>query len=233
LTFIIAEIGVNWNGDYELAKTMIKNAKSSGCNAVKFQAFKEELIKNHPEKKRLMKASISEENIQIIDELAKSIKIEWFCTPMYPEAVELLVPYVNRFKVRELDGRELLENKTSKLFENLLKTNKEIIVSSQKSPKGTNYYNYPKIKWLYCVPKYPCDLKDLDFSRLEDFDGYSNHCPLIIAPLTAVKRGAKLLEIHITVDKSKNFVDNNVSFDFQELKKLVGKIRMIEEKNSN
>jgi len=46
--FVVAEIGVNWDGDFELAKEMIKNAKESGCDAVKFQAYQEEIVKNHP-----------------------------------------------------------------------------------------------------------------------------------------------------------------------------------------
>ncbi len=64
LTFIIAEIGVNWDGDFNLAKNMIKNAKMVGCDAVKFQAFNKEILGNHPEKDKLMKTSISPENVK-------------------------------------------------------------------------------------------------------------------------------------------------------------------------
>ena len=48
---------------------MMKNAKSSGCNAVKFQSFDEEIIKNHPQKSRLIKSAISKNNIEDIDQL--------------------------------------------------------------------------------------------------------------------------------------------------------------------
>ena len=64
--FIVAEIGVNWNGDFELAEQMMNIAKNAGCDAVKFQAFNEELIKEHPEKERLLKTSISQENVKKI-----------------------------------------------------------------------------------------------------------------------------------------------------------------------
>ena len=98
--FIVAEIGVNWDGDEEIVKEMMKNAKNAGCDAVKFQSFTEDMIKSHPESKRLIKSSISPENIEFINNLANSLDIEWFCTPMYPEALDFLDPFVNRFKLR-------------------------------------------------------------------------------------------------------------------------------------
>ena len=175
-----------------------------------------------------MRASISESNVKIIDDLAKSVRIEWFCTPMYPEAVDFLNPFVTRFKIRESDGKLLLENRTSELIEKIFETKKEVIISSEKSPRNTTFFNNNQVKWLYVVPKYPCEFNDLDFRNLGDFDGYSNHCPHFLAPLTAVLLGAKIIEVHITSDKSKDFLDNNVSFDYSELKQLTTLIRLAE-----
>ena len=101
MSFIIAEIGVNWDGDLNLAKEMMEKAKNFGCDAVKFQAFNKSIIGNHPEYERLIKTSISKSNIQEINNLSKTIGIEWFCTPMYVEAVELLNPFVKRFKKKK------------------------------------------------------------------------------------------------------------------------------------
>jgi len=168
-----------------------------------------------------MKSSLNEDNVSKIDDLAKSIGIEWFCTPMYPDAVNWLEPYVKRYKIRMADSKPLLDGKSSKLIEMVLEKNKEVFVSSQQSPKGTKYFDHPKIKWLYCVPKYPCGLSDLDFRNISDFDGYSNHCTHFLAPLIASTLGADIIEIHVTADKSKNYIDNNVSFDFNELKTLI------------
>lgn len=228
MNFIIAEIGVNWDGDYELAKKLMQMAKTTGCNAVKFQSFNEEIVKGHPENNRLMKSSISIQNIDEIDKLAKSIGIEWFCTPMYLEAIDLLEPYVKRFKIRELDSRPLINNQATPLFEKVLSTKKEIIVSSNKSPHSSKYCDHPNLKWLYCVPKYPCNLEDLDFSNLSDFDGYSNHSNKTIAPITAAILGAKIIEVHITADKKQDYADNSVSFEKLELKEIVDKIRLSE-----
>lgn len=228
MVFVVAEIGVNWDGDFELAKEMIQNAKKAGCDAVKFQAYREEIVKDHPEHLRLEKATISPKNIETINKIANQVDIEWFCTPMYSEAVDFLNDYVKRFKIRVYDGKPLFENKDSELINKVLKTGKQVIISSQKSPRNIKYFDNKQISWLYCVPKYPCELNDLDFRNIRDFDGYSNHCPHFLAPLTAVSLGAKIIEFHITSDKSKNFIDNNVSFDYEEMTNLVELIRMSE-----
>lgn len=228
MSFIIAEIGVNWDGDLSLAEDMMIHAKNSGCDAVKFQAFNKNIIGNHPEYERLIKTSISESNVKKINELSQTIGIEWFCTPMYVEAVDFLDPYVKRFKIREFDSRQLLENKTTDMVEKVLGTGKEVIISSQHSLENSKFYNHPKIKWLYCVPKYPCSLEEIDFSELGKFDGFSNHCPQIVAPLSAAILGAEIIEMHITSSKTKNFVDNNVSFDYDELEEVVRLIRLSE-----
>ena len=124
--FIIAEIGVNWEGDFNLVKNMMENAKNAGCSVVKFQSFNKEILGNHLESDKLMKTSISPDNIEKISEISKTVGIEWFCTPMYVEAVDFLDPYVKRFKIREFDSRQLLKNKTKELIEKILKTGKEI-----------------------------------------------------------------------------------------------------------
>ena len=228
MVFVVAEIGVNWNGDFEIVQDMMINAKETGCNAVKFQSFDPEIVSKHPKFEILKNCSILENNIEKIDEIAKSVGIEWFSTPMFPKAVEILDDYVKKYKIRVFDGTSLLKNKKTELFEKILETGKKIIVSCENTPKNSLFYKNPQIDWLYCVSKYPCDFSDLDFRDIHDYDGYSNHCPHILAPLTATILGSKIIEVHITSDKSKYFVDNNVSFDYQELRELVRLIRAAE-----
>ncbi len=228
MVFLVAEIGVNWDGNLDLAKEMMEKAKSCGCDAVKFQSYNEDLVKGHPEQLRLMKSAISEDNINKIDDMAKKVGIEWFCTPMYFSAVDLLDPYVKKFKIRVADGKTLFQNKESQLIQKVLATNKEVFISVEKSPKTLPLFKNSKIKWLYCVPKYPCAFSDLDFKNFHDFNGYSNHCPDIIAPLTAAILGAEIIEVHITPDKTKNFIDNPVSFNYNEFNTLINFIRKSE-----
>jgi sialic acid synthase SpsE len=133
VVFVVAELGVNWEGDFSLVKEMMNEAKASGCDAVKFQVFNEQIVKEHPQKTFLLRSSLSDHNISKIAEIADSVGIEWFATPMYPEAVELLEPFVNRYKIRELDGRPLLENKTTELLKKTFATNKMVILCTKIS----------------------------------------------------------------------------------------------------
>jgi len=231
LVFITAEIGVNWNGDFDLIQNMMKDAKNAGCDAVKLQAFNEKVLGDNPEKDRLLRTSVSAENVNEIQLISNKVGIEWYCTPMYSDAIKFLDEYVKRYKIRFTDSLDLHKNQSSSLISKVLETNKEIIISSQKNPKDLEIYKNKNIKWLYVVPKYPCRLDEIDFSNLKDFQGYSNHCKDFIAPLTATILGAEMIEIHVTADKEKNYFDNPVSFDPQETKYLVELIRKTEKIN--
>ncbi len=226
MVFVTAEIGVNWDGDFDLVEKMMLDAKKANCDAVKFQSFNEKILKNHPETERLLKTSISTKNIEEINSIAKKIGIEWYCTPMYNEAIDFLDPFVNRYKIRFNDSLDLHNKTNPTLISKVLETGKEIIISSQKNPKYLEIYD--NVKWLYVVPKYPCSIEELDFTELNDFDGYSNHCLDYLAPLCAVALGAQMIEIHVTSDKNGNFIDNAVSYDPEETEKLVNLIRRLE-----
>jgi|TARA_B110000495_G_scaffold201769_1_gene220020 N,N'-diacetyllegionaminate synthase len=225
---IIAEVGVNWNGNFTLLEEMMQHAYDYGFDSVKLQAFNEDIVKDHPHKKRLLDCSVSPENIQKIDSIANNIGVDWFATPMYDDAVLLLEPYVKKFKIRVSDGRTLFADKTSSLIEKILETKKETFVSIEKPPP-LSFVNNNQIRWLYCVSKYPCSLTDLDFTNLKLYDGFSNHCPNIAAPLKAFALGASVIEIHVTSDKNIDFFDNNVSFDYAEQKMLLDLIRDYEQ----
>ena len=207
---------------------MMRDAKNAGCDAVKLQAFDEKIVSEHPQKNRLLKSSVSRNNIEQIDSISKKIGIEWYCTPMYPDAIDFLDPFVKRYKIRYNDSLPLHENRTTSLISKALETEKQIIVSTQKNPKQLELYNNNNVKWLYVVPKYPCSIDELDFSNFSDFDGFSNHCIHFLAPLSAVILGAKMIEIHVTSNKTKDFVDNPVSFDTTETEELITLIRRAE-----
>ena len=228
MVFVVSEIGVNWNGSFELLEEMIKKSKNAGCDAVKLQAFSEKEIADHPDKEKLLTCSVNSDNVEQVNKIALDSGIEWFCTPMYDEAVDFLDSYVKRYKIRHADGIPLLEDKESNLIKKVLDTGKQVIISSEITPKNSKFFPNKQISWLYCVPKYPSSFKEIDFKNIRDFDGYSNHSPSFMAPLTAVILGAEIIEVHITSDKTKNFFDNNVSFDYNELEYLLKLIRVSE-----
>ena len=227
MTEIIAEIGINWDGNFDLLNEMMEKSKEAGCDLVKLQAFERATTNNHPQTERLLKSAVTNKNIEKINDLAKSNNIEWFCTPMYPDAVKLLEPYLNQFKIREFDARKLANGKSSEMIDLIIATKKPIIASSEEIPKKNDSIK-SRIKWLYCIPKYPCDYKKIDFQKMKKFDGFSNHCPQIDAPIDAAKNGAKIIEVHITSNKKDDFIDNNVSFDYNQLSELVLQIRNFE-----
>ena len=228
MVFVTAEIGMNWDGDFGLIEKMMNDAKDTGFDAVKLQSFDEKIISEHPEKTRLLKSSVTRNNIEQINTISKKIDIEWYCAPMYPDAIDFLDPFVKRYKIRYNDSLPLHENRMTPLITKALETGKQVIISTQKNPKQLELYSNNNVKWLYVVPKYPCSIDELDFLNLNDFDGFSNHCRHFLAPLSAVILGAKMIEIHVTSNKDKDFIDNPVSFDTNETKKLINLIRYAE-----
>ena len=217
---LVSEIGVNWDGDFELVKEMMQESLNSGFDLVKFQSFEAKLVANHPQASRVFRSSITSENVKKINSISVDIGIEWFSTTMYENAVLFLDPYVYRYKIREYDGRMLLKNNPTNLFLKLLETKKEIMISSESSPQNCKWFDHEQIKWLYCVPKYPCKFGEIDFSLLKSFHGFSNHCKNMSAPLEVINLNSEILEIHITSDKNGDFIDNNVSFDYSEMKEI-------------
>ena len=195
MVFVVSEIGVNWNGSFELLEEMIKKSKNAGCDAVKLQAFSEKEIADHPDKEKLLTCSVNSDNAEQVNKIALDSGIEWFCTPMYDEAVDFLDSYVKRYKIRHADGISLLEDKESNLIKKVLDTGKQVIISSEITPKNSKFFSNKQISWLYCVPKYPSSFKEIDFKNIRDFDGYSNHSPSFMAPLTAAILGAEIIEI--------------------------------------
>ena len=166
MVFVIAEIGINHNGSLDIAKKLIDMAKNAHCDAVKFQSFTESTVESHPEKNRLVKASISEDNVKQIDQLAKESKIEWFCTPMYPEAVTLLDPYVKRYKIRVKDGKPLFEKSSSPLLDQVLNTGKEVIISCEDDPSTIKIYENKNISKRKMTIPHSLRLRNVSASRL-------------------------------------------------------------------
>lgn len=215
MTFIIAECGVGWRNLAE-ADQMIKEAAEAGADACKFQAYDVEQaqqagISEHLERIRLMPV-----DIRYLYYRCQQHGIEFMCTPMYPEAVEMLDPYVKRWKVRFKDRIN------PKILLAVDATRKEVLRSRECTDAlGRN----PDSNWknLYCIPDYPP--KDYPKQRdFEGFDGYSCHIPSWEhAAFVAMSQPLDYLEVHVrldTYDPAWEPPDQRVSITMSELRKL-------------
>lgn len=252
-TFIIAEAGVNHNGDMELAQHLIDVAVEAGADAVKFQSFKtEDLILKHIEKApyqqlttdagenqydMLKRLEVSlEQNYQLY-EYAKAKGIVFLSTPFERCSLEELCKLdVGAFKVAATDLTNI------QLLKQIARKGKPIILSA-----GMCYLEeirialqaiYPlnkQVILLQCTANYPImnievNLNVIDTLRNE-FDilvGYSDHSVGVGASPYAVAKGAKVIEKHFTLDKTLDGPDQKASVTPEELKQLVKEIRKVE-----
>lgn len=230
---VIAECSVNWK-DISEAKAMILAAKESGADMAKFQLYNYEVIKNSPIFDQLHQRMLGKDECVELIETGKSLGIPVFFSCMYPEAVDLVKELqVPAIKIRELDGRDVLkEGSLGKyIVDKALATGIPTYISREALPADSNYlYN---ATWVYCIPKYPPSVEDVDLTMLEGMPGYSNHLPGrsgVWACLVAATFGLRYLEVHCTIDhhSREEDIDKAVSLDFSELKEVVEGIKALD-----
>ena len=223
---LVAECGVNWNNLSE-AKTMIKSAWWSGATHAKFQAYGEDALKEGSRRiaNHLKKVMLTKETAQELKGCAEDLGLTWFATPTSVERVDFLEDVgVSLYKIREKDSENI------DLLKRVFLTKKPMFVSSQRLPGSLDLLYHPMIKWLYCVPKYPPALAEIRLSEnIGVFDGYSNHYPDIAIPYAAACLGARVLEVHVTLDHGRPDLDAPVSIDFLELFRLSHMLCLLEQ----
>ena len=248
--FIIAEAGVNHNGDINLAKKLIDVAKDAGADTVKFQTFKTErfLSKNIVVPKHvksteslfdtIRKLELSEEGHYELSKYCKRKGIIFMSTPMDNNSVDLLdnigVPV---FKVAssDLDNLPLLDYIAKKEKPIILSTGMGTIGEVGEAVEVIKSNGNDDIIILHCVSTYPPRVEDVNLRAINTLRdafklpvGYSDHTIGINIPLAAVVIGAKVIEKHLTLDKKMEGPDHAVSADPADLKNLIAGIREIE-----
>ena len=242
-TFIIAEIGNNHEGSFNVACKLIKEAKKAGVDAVKFQTFetKNYVNKNDIERfERLKKFELTKEEFYKLSLLANNNNLKFISTPFDINSAIFLNKIVDYFKISSGD------NNYYQLIEQVLKFKKNTIISTGLlNFKGTiNLYKFikklkfdnSKIAFLHCVSSYPAEDKEanlLSISLLKkNFPftiGYSDHTLGIHAAIAATVIGAKIIEKHFTLDNNySKFRDHQLSLNPVNMKHLVDSIRSIE-----
>jgi N-acetylneuraminate synthase len=254
---IIAEAGVNHNGDINLAKKLIDAAADAGVDYVKFQTFKTEKLVS----KSAQKASYQSENLKSDDNSQFSMlkKLE-----LSPENHFELIEYAKQKGVNflstafDLDSLAFLDSLNLNLFkvpsgeitnkpylQAIAKTKKPVIISTgmanmQEIEDSISVFEeagYLKIDItvLHCNTQYPTPFEDVNLMAMKSIGdafgvkiGYSDHTNGIEVPTAAVALGATVIEKHFTLDKTMEGPDHKASLDPKELKEMVSAIRNIE-----
>ncbi len=242
-TFVVAEIGSNWEGSIKKAEKIINECKSAGADAVKFQMWRSKDLYsiNHPQWKTIKKSEITFNKAKILKKIADKNKIEFFCSAFYPEAVSFLESIgVKRYKVasrtcllKDPFALETLESKA--------RTKKPIIISMGM---GGNLQTIKKIfsknktLFCFCISDYPLKFNKINWKNILQYDGFSDHTLGITAAIlfTTFKKQQNtsniLIEKHVKTKNSKG-PDASTSIDTHQLKELISHIRIIEKGKFN
>lgn len=231
---IIAEIGINHNGDMDLAKKLILVAKQSGADYVKFQTYHTDSLvsKESPQYELLKNHELSKSQFKYLFEYADSLDIVFISTPFDCDSVDILeYLQVPLYKIGSGDLNNYL------LLNKVKQTNKPIILSTGMSDlkdiqDSLDFLKDSDITLMHCTSAYPTPIDNINMSCLEllkQFNckiGLSDHSVLIeeIAYM-AIAFNISFIEKHLTLNKNMIGPDHNASLDPFEFSKFVKSIK--------
>lgn len=254
MAFIIAEAGVNHNGNIDLAKRMIDVASEYNVDAIKFQTFKTENLVSKMAKKAKYQNNTTDQNESQFDmikkleldiethkeliEYCKNKKIMFLSTPFDLESIDLLNDLgLEIFKIPsgEITNLPYLE-KIGKLKKKIILSTGMSTLNEIESALNILRENGTKdITVLHCNTEYPTPMGDVNLNAMNTIKeklnvevGYSDHTLGIEVSIAAVSMGAKVIEKHFTLDKNMEGPDHKASLEPNELKQMVECIRNIE-----
>ena len=248
--FIIAEIGINHNGDMQITKKLIDTAVDAGCDAVKFQkrtidlVYSNELLNGERESpwgttQREQKEGLEFglEEYKEIDQYCKNKKIEWFASAWDLESQVFLRQFECKFnKVASamIVYEELLHSIASEGKHTFISTGMSTTDDIDNAVNIFKKHNC-SFELMHCVSTYPMkdDNANLNVIKtLKDtYDcniGYSGHETGVAISTAAAAMGISSLERHITLDRSMYGSDQSASLEPNGLRMLTGSIRKIE-----
>ena len=246
--YIIAEIGINHNGNIVLAKKLIDVAVGAGANAVKFQKrdlesiYQQEILETPSLDSQgteilidvLKNVEFNEDDFQEIVNYCKEREITFLCTPWDIPSVNFLEKLgVPAYKIASADLTNF------PLIAHISKLNKPMIISTGMSEMEEIERTVDFVKeknaafsLLHCNSTYPSPPELLNLSLIpvlrEKFNvpiGYSGHESSILPSITAANMGAVIIERHITLDKTMEGLDQAASLNPDEFKELIQKVR--------
>jgi N,N'-diacetyllegionaminate synthase len=214
MTLIIAEIGINHNGDVETAYKLIDAAVEAGADVAKFQLFKPELQGEH-----LRSVAFTRQQILRMQSYCRNRGIKFACTAFDVDSLEWLLKNTKMAFVKIGSGQD---DKPG-IYRKAMASGKPVIQSVKEGVKG--WYGVSK---LHVVPEYPTPPEHANINRVRLLDGLSDHSGDIFMPLAAVALGAKIIEVHVTLSKNQDGYDHKASLTPDQFKEMVCGIRAIE-----
>ncbi len=252
--FVIAEAGVNHNGDVGLALRLCDAAKATGADAVKFQTFRARdlVVPGAPTAEYQQKQTGAQDQYAMLEALELSedqhrqvkahcdaIGIEFFSTPFSVEAVDMLVRLgVRRIKLSsgELTHRRLVQHAAATGLPLLLSTGMATMEETREALAWVREVrgDLRDVTVFHCTSAYPAPPEALNLTAIPAMQrdlgvaiGYSDHSEGIEAALAAVALGATVIEKHITVDRTLPGPDHSASLEPGEFTQMVTGIRRV------
>jgi N,N'-diacetyllegionaminate synthase len=209
---LIAEIGVNHDGDLEKAKRMVLAAKDAGVTIVKFQHYDPFKLLGplSPYLTYATQCQFSKEQHEELKRFCDSVGAEYLVSVFDIADVRWADSLCKRHKVASRMNRD------QEFISALLKTDKPVIISTQSYDPLPLY----GVDYMFCITEYPTNLDRMANLPCNNRLGLSSHCPSIAPSLKAVAQGAKIIEHHVTFDRNEPGCDKSSSITFDELKQL-------------
>ena len=251
--FVIAEAGVNHNGDPELARRLARTAADAGADAVKFQTFDAERLASEDspkaayqlqttdpgesQRQMLRALQLPESEYEPLARFCAELGIVFLSTPFDELSVDLLEPLVPAFKLGsgEVTNLPLLRHVAGKGKPVILSTGMSDLAEVQAAVAALRRAGDPPLVLLHCVSSYPAPASAANVRAIltmaEDTGvpiGYSDHTEGLEASLAAVALGACAIEKHFTLDRKMEGPDHPASLEPADLARLIAGIREVE-----
>jgi len=252
--FVIAEAGVNHNGDLELARRLVDVAAEAGADAVKFQTFRADRLVSPTAPKasyQRQTTDAGESQLEMLQRLelspaahrelvahCRQRHVTFLSTPFDEESAALLDSLdVPAFKIGsgEVTNHPFLEYIARKGRPIILSTGMSYLGEVDEAVRVLRHAGCEQLILLHCVSNYPASPADANLRAMQTmavaFDlpiGYSDHTPGIEVALAAVALGACVIEKHFTLDRNLPGPDHRASLEPDELRALIAGVRVVE-----
>lgn len=252
--YVIAEIGVNHNGSIERARALVEAAAAARVDAVKLQTFEPEALATadaplaayqragssaDSQREMLAELTLSDEDLRDLAALCRRLGTHFLSTPFDEASAERLAALdVPAFKVGsgELTNLPFLSTLAARGLPLLVSTGMSDLDEVTAAVTAIAAAGAPPLALLHCVSSYPAPPEQANLRAMDTLAaafpeaviGYSDHCVGLEVSLAAVARGAKVIERHITLDRTLPGPDHAISLEPGEMARLTASIRVVE-----